>query len=156
MPDNTTIQRIIQLEQQIQVLSNNIKTLLDEKEKTNMKFSDLHQSHKNLDSSITDVKLRLDKYDTIIQQLTTNVTLLSQRNSPVPTSPQIRPQKVSKRGTPYEKTSYEKTKSKYNLRGNKQAKISGEDTETFPNTEDDTDYPDDNFTKNGQFFEMIL
>ncbi|PKY44033.1 hypothetical protein RhiirA4_458198 [Rhizophagus irregularis] len=155
-PDNTATQRITQLEQQIQVLSNNIKTLLEEKEKSDMKFADLHQSHKNLDSSLEDVKLRLNKYDTIIQQLTTNVTLLSQKSIATPTSPQIRPQKTSKRSTPYEKTSYEKTKSKYNLRSSKQAKTSGEDTETFPATEDDTDYPDDNAMSDGAVFEGII
>ncbi|PKY53513.1 hypothetical protein RhiirA4_471778 [Rhizophagus irregularis] len=154
--DDTSNQRFTQLEQQIQVLSNNIKILQEEKEKSDKKFSHLHQSHQILDSSLTEIKMRLDKYDTIIQQLTTNITLLSKKDTLSPTPTYSRPIKGPKRSTPYEKTSYEITKSRYNLRGNKQARVSGDDTETHPATDEDTDCPDNNAISDGAVFEGII
>ncbi|CAG8749473.1 4732_t:CDS:2, partial [Rhizophagus irregularis] len=47
------------------------------------------------------------------------------------------PTKTSKRNIPYNKTLYEATKAKYNLRSNKQAKGSAEDSEYFPATNEE-------------------
>ncbi|PKK70746.1 hypothetical protein RhiirC2_779290 [Rhizophagus irregularis] len=71
-------------------------------------------------------------------------------------SPQLRPHKPSKRSSPYEKTSYKVTKSKYNLRGNKQSRASADDSETFPATEEDTDVPEESIMSDGAVFDDII
>ncbi|EXX74658.1 hypothetical protein GLOIN_2v1480128 [Rhizophagus irregularis DAOM 181602=DAOM 197198] len=108
-------------------------------------------------NSRPEVKARLEKYDTIIKQLSTNITLLSQKEiATASSSLPSRPHKQSKRNTPYEKTSYEATKSKYNLRGSKQSRISADESETCPTTEEDTDVPEESVMSDGAVFKDII
>ncbi|POG63719.1 hypothetical protein GLOIN_2v1845717 [Rhizophagus irregularis DAOM 181602=DAOM 197198] len=105
----------------------------------------------------SEVTARLEKYDTIIKQLSTNITLLSQKEiASASSSLPPRPHKPSKRNTPYEKTSYEATKLKYNLRGNKQSRTSAEESETCPATEEDTDVPEESIMSDGAVFKDII
>ncbi|CAB5188811.1 unnamed protein product [Rhizophagus irregularis] len=79
MPDiNHSEQRIAQLEQQVQSLLNSVKTLQEGKSIVDSTIADIHHNHNIMSNSINDITTRLDKYDTIIQQLTTNINLLSQ------------------------------------------------------------------------------
>ncbi|PKK79020.1 hypothetical protein RhiirC2_769562 [Rhizophagus irregularis] len=150
--DNDTNQQITQLELQVKQLLNKIKTMEKEKSNTDTKISNINHNYDTLESSITDVKSRLDKYDSILQQLTNNITILSEK---VTTTPK-RPSKVVKRTTPYDKTSYDATKAKYNLRSNKQARVSADNSETFPPTDEDTDLHDDAVMSDGAVFEGII
>ncbi|GBC11029.1 uncharacterized protein OCT59_025792 [Rhizophagus irregularis] len=75
---NRSEQRITQLEQQVQSLLQSVKTLQDGKSKVDSTIADIHHNHNLMSSSLNDISTRLDKYDTIIQQLTTNINLLSQ------------------------------------------------------------------------------
>ncbi|CAG8750970.1 14648_t:CDS:2, partial [Rhizophagus irregularis] len=124
---------------------------------TDKKLSHLQQNYNVLDSSLIEVTARLEKYDTIIKQLSTNITLLSQKEiASASSSLPPRPHKPSKRNTPYEKTSYEATKLKYNLRGNKQSRTSAEESETCPATEEDTDVPEESIMSDGAVFKDII
>ncbi|PKC02572.1 hypothetical protein RhiirA5_425059, partial [Rhizophagus irregularis] len=58
--------------------------------------------------------------------------------------------------TPYDKTSYDATKAKYNLRSNKQARVSADDSETFPPIDEDTDLYDDAVMSDGAVFKRII
>ncbi|CAB5174045.1 unnamed protein product [Rhizophagus irregularis] len=93
--DNDTNQRITQLELQVKQLLNKIKTMEEEKSNTDTKISNINHNYDTLESSITDVKSRLDRYDSILQHLTNNITILSKK---VMTTPK-RPSKVVKRTT---------------------------------------------------------
>ncbi|PKK64255.1 hypothetical protein RhiirC2_716401 [Rhizophagus irregularis] len=155
--DDNSSKRITQLENQVQTLLQNIKTLEDVNSHVDKQLSHIQQNYSVLDSSVIEIKTRLDKYDEILKQLSTNITLLSKREiAATSSSPQPRPQKLSKRSSPYEKTSYEATKSKYNLRGNKQSRASAEDSETFPATEEDTDVPEESIMSDGAVFDDII
>ncbi|PKK57372.1 hypothetical protein RhiirC2_721273 [Rhizophagus irregularis] len=155
--DDTSSKRIIQLEKQVQTLLQNFKALEEVNSHVDNKLSHIQQNYSVLDSSLIEIKARLDKYDTIIQQLSTNITLLSKKElAATSSSPQSRPQKLSKRSTPYKKTSYEATKSKYNLRGSKQLRVSAEESEIFPATEEDTDVPEESIMSDGAVFEEII
>ncbi|PKB99821.1 hypothetical protein RhiirA5_505521 [Rhizophagus irregularis] len=155
--DDSSNKRITQLKKQVQILLQNIKLLEDANLNTDKKLSHLQQNYNVLDSSLIEITARLEKYDTIIKQLSTNITLLSQKEiATASSSLPSRPHKPSKRNTPYEKTSYEATKSKYNLRGNKQSRVSAEESETCPTTEEDTDVPEDSVMSDGAVFEDII
>ncbi|PKK62723.1 hypothetical protein RhiirC2_717485 [Rhizophagus irregularis] len=155
--DDTSNRRITQFEKQVQTLLQNIKALEDVNSHVDDRLSHIQQNYSVLDSSLIEIRAKLDKYDTIIKQLTTNITLLSKKElAATSSSPQSRPQKISKRSTPYDKTSYEATKSKYNLRGSKQSRVSAEDSETFPATEEDTDVPEESIMSDGAVFEEII
>ncbi|GBC20637.1 uncharacterized protein OCT59_023661 [Rhizophagus irregularis] len=145
--------RIIELEKQIQNLLNNIKTLQEDKVKTDKTIADIHHNASLMNTSLTNVNTRLDKYDSILERLTTNISLLSKKEI---LSTQERPRKISKKITPYDQTSYRSTKSKYNLRNNKDYNNSAEDSEFVPVTEDDTDAPDDTAMSDGAIFEGII
>uniref|UniRef100_U9SMY3 Uncharacterized protein n=1 Tax=Rhizophagus irregularis (strain DAOM 181602 / DAOM 197198 / MUCL 43194) TaxID=747089 RepID=U9SMY3_RHIID len=71
-------QRITQLERQVESLLNSVKTLQEGKSKVDNTIADIHHNHNLMSSSLNDITIRLDKYDTILQQLTTNINLLSQ------------------------------------------------------------------------------
>ncbi|CAG8737865.1 12848_t:CDS:2, partial [Rhizophagus irregularis] len=64
--------------------------------------------------------------------------------------------KTPKRPSPYDQTSYRTTKSKYNLRGNKQGRASADDSEPPIATDNDTDAPDDAVMSDGAIFEGII
>ncbi|CAG8445584.1 2525_t:CDS:2 [Rhizophagus irregularis] len=145
--------RIIELEKQIQNLLNNIKTLQEDKVKTDKTIADIHHNASLMNTSLTNVNTRLDKYDSILERLTTNISLLSKKEI---LSTQECPRKISKKITPYDQTSYRSTKSKYNLRNNKDYNNSAEDSEFVPVTEDDTDAPDDTAMSDGAIFEGII
>ncbi|PKC00444.1 hypothetical protein RhiirA5_428187 [Rhizophagus irregularis] len=106
-----------------------------------------------MSSSLNDLTTRLDKYDTIIQHLTTNINLLSQEKI---VQSRDRSTKTPKRTSPYEQTSYRATKTRYNLRGNKQGNITAEDSEQPLATDEDTDAPDDTVMSDGAVFEGII
>ncbi|CAB5365490.1 unnamed protein product [Rhizophagus irregularis] len=106
-----------------------------------------------MDTSLSERKERCVKYDTIIQQLTTNINLLSKKEI---AATQERPRKISKKVTPYEQTSYRATKSKYNLRNNKDNTTYEDESEFHPSTGDDTDVPDENAMSDGASFEGII
>ncbi|CAB4424129.1 unnamed protein product [Rhizophagus irregularis] len=142
-----------ELEKQVQLLSKNIKILQDNKATTDQSIADIHHHNNIVDTSLVDVKLRLNKYDTIIQQLTININLLSKKEI---ASIQERPRKISKKVTPYDQSSYRATKSKYNLRNSKESNYSAEDSEAVPVTEEDTDIPDDTAMSDGAVFEGII
>ncbi|CAB5381549.1 unnamed protein product [Rhizophagus irregularis] len=150
--NDDTNQRITQLELQVKQLMNKIKTMEEEKSNMDTKISNINHNYNTLESSITDIRSRLDKYDNILQQLTTNITILSEKVTSTPK----RPSKVVKRTTPYDKTSYDATKAKYNLRSNKQARVSADDSKSFPPTDDDTDIQDDAVMSDGAVFEGII
>ncbi|CAB4446544.1 unnamed protein product [Rhizophagus irregularis] len=145
--------RMEELEKQVQILSKNIKILQDDKATTDQSIADIHHHNTTIDKSLADVKLRLNKYDTIIQQLTININLLSKKEI---ASTQERPRKISKKITPYDQTSYRAAKSKYNLRNSKESIYSAEDSEAIPATEEDTDVPDDTVMSDGAVFEGII
>ncbi|GBC52808.1 uncharacterized protein OCT59_028609 [Rhizophagus irregularis] len=147
-------QRITQLERQVESLLNSVKTLQEGKSKVDNTIADIHHNHNLMSSSLNDITIRLDKYDTILQQLTTNINLLSQEKI---TQHRERNAKPPKRPSPYEQTSYKATKNRYNLRGNKQGNISAEDSEQHHlATDDDTDAPDDAAMSDGAVFEGII
>ncbi|PKC03233.1 hypothetical protein RhiirA5_424070 [Rhizophagus irregularis] len=106
-----------------------------------------------MSSSLNDLTIRLDKYDTIIQQLTTNINLLSQEKI---TQSRDRSVKTTKRTSPYEQTSLRAAKTRYNLRGNKQGNITEEESERPLATDEDTDVPDDAVMSDGAVFEGII
>ncbi|CAG8723209.1 3500_t:CDS:2, partial [Rhizophagus irregularis] len=145
--------RITELEKQVQSLLKNIKTLQESKITTDKSIADIHHNTNLMNTSLTNVNTRLDKYDTIIGHLTTNINLLSKKEI---SSAQERPRKISKKATPYDQTSYKSTKSKYNLRNNKEYNNSAEDSEFVPATEDDTDIPDDAAMSDGAIFKGII
>ncbi|PKK60623.1 hypothetical protein RhiirC2_718980 [Rhizophagus irregularis] len=108
--DDTSNKRITQLEKQVQTLLQNFKTLEEVNSHVDNTLSHIQKSYSVLDSSLTEIKARLDKYDEILQQLSTNITLLSKKELTATfSSPQSRSKKPSKRSTPYDKTSYEAT-----------------------------------------------
>ncbi|GBC52767.1 uncharacterized protein OCT59_028637 [Rhizophagus irregularis] len=147
-------QRITQLERQVESLLNSVKTLQEGKSKVDNTIADIHHNHNLMSSSLNDITIRLDKYDTILQQLSTNISLLSQEKI---TQHRERNAKPPKRPAPYEQTSYKATKNRYNLRGNKQGNISAEDSEQHHlATDDDTDAPDDAAMSDGAVFEGII
>uniref|UniRef100_U9U7D3 Uncharacterized protein n=1 Tax=Rhizophagus irregularis (strain DAOM 181602 / DAOM 197198 / MUCL 43194) TaxID=747089 RepID=U9U7D3_RHIID len=151
---NRSEQRITQLEQQVQSLLNSVKTLQEGKSKVDSTIADIHHNHNLMSSSINNITTRLAKYDTIIQQLTTNINLLSQEQI---AQHKERSVKTPKRPSPYEQTSYRATKNRYNLRGNKQGNILAKDSEQHPlTTDDDTDAPDDAAMSDGAVFEGII
>ncbi|CAB5110194.1 unnamed protein product [Rhizophagus irregularis] len=145
--------RIIELEKQVQSLLKNIKTLQENKVKTDETIADIHHNTSLMNTSLTNVNMRLDKYDTILERISINIDLLSKKEI---SSAQERPRKISKKITPYDQTSYRSTKSKYNLRNNKDYNNSAEDSEFIPATEDDTDAPDDAAMSDGAIFEGII
>ncbi|CAB5314094.1 unnamed protein product [Rhizophagus irregularis] len=106
-----------------------------------------------MSSSLNDISIRLNKYDTIIEQLSTNVNLLSQEKISEHKERNIR---TSKRSSPYEQTSYRATKGRYNLRGNKRDTISGEDSEQPLATDEDTDALDNAAMSDGAVFDGII
>ncbi|CAB4413522.1 unnamed protein product [Rhizophagus irregularis] len=153
-PSNIQInKRMEELEKQVQLLSKNIKILQDNKATTDQSIADIHHHNNIMNTSLTEVKLRLDKYDTIIQQLTININLLSKKEIALT---QERPRKISKKVTPYDQSSYKTIKSRYNLRNSKEHKSSAEDSEAIPATEEDTDIPDDTAMSDGAVFEGII
>ncbi|CAG8729451.1 18136_t:CDS:2 [Rhizophagus irregularis] len=123
---NRSEQRITQLEQQVQSLLQSVKTLQDGKSKVDSTIADIHHNHNLMSSSLNDISTRLDKYDTIIQQLTTNINLLSQ-----------------------EKISEHKERNKH---GNTTA----DDSEQPLATDEDTDAPDEAVMSDGAVFEGII
>ncbi|CAB4386368.1 unnamed protein product [Rhizophagus irregularis] len=145
--------QITQLEQQVQSLLNNIRTLQEGKSKVDSTIADIHHNHNLMNTSIANITTRLDKYDTIIQHLTTNINLLSQEKI---AHSKERSLKTPKRSSPYEQTSYRATKSKYNLRGNKYGNTTGEDSEQPLATDEDTEVPDDAVMSDGAVFEGII
>ncbi|CAB5215368.1 unnamed protein product [Rhizophagus irregularis] len=151
--NDETDKRITELEKQVQSLLKNIKSLQESKITTDKSIADIHHNTNLMNTSLTEVNTRLDKYDTIIERLTTNINLLSKKEI---SSAQERPRKISKKATPYDQTSYRSTKSKYNLRTNKEYNNSADDSEFVPATEDDTDIPDDNAMSDGAVFEGII
>ncbi|PKC64456.1 hypothetical protein RhiirA1_442841 [Rhizophagus irregularis] len=151
--NDETDKRITELEKQVQSLLKNIKSLQESKITTDKSIADIHHNTNLMNTSLTKVNIRLDKYDTIIEHLTTNINLLSKKEI---SSTQERPRKISKKATPYDQTSYRSTKSKYNLRNNKEYNNSADDSEFVPATEDDTDIPDDNAMSDGAVFEGII
>ncbi|PKY56707.1 hypothetical protein RhiirA4_477187 [Rhizophagus irregularis] len=153
LPNNEIDKRIIELENQVQTLLKNIKTLQESKATTDKSIADIHHNNNQINTSLTEVKSRLDKYDIIIQHLTININLLSKKEIG---SAQERPRKISKKTTPYDQTSYRNTKSKYNLRNNKDSNASADDSETVPVTEYETDIPDDAAMSDGAVFEGII
>ncbi|CAB5383312.1 unnamed protein product [Rhizophagus irregularis] len=106
-----------------------------------------------MSSSLNDISTRLNKYDTIIQQLTTNINLLSQEKI---AEHKERSVKTPKRPSPYEQTSYRASKNRYNLRGNKQGNITADDSEQPMATDEDTDAPDEAVMSDGAVFEGII
>ncbi|PKY23921.1 hypothetical protein RhiirB3_438287 [Rhizophagus irregularis] len=146
-------QRIAQLEQQVQSLLKSVKTLQDGKSKVDSSIADIHHNHNLMSSSLNDISIRLNKYDTIIEQLSTNVNLLSQEKISEHKERNIR---TSKRSSPYEQTSYRATKGRYNLRGNKRDTISGEDSEQPLATDEDTDALDNAAMSDGAVFDGII
>ncbi|EXX68032.1 uncharacterized protein OCT59_000193 [Rhizophagus irregularis] len=151
--NNHLNKRIDDLEKQVQSLINNIRLLQQNNTKTDQSIADLHHSHMTMDTSLSEIKERCVKYDTIIQQLTTNINLLSKKEI---AATQERPRKISKKVTPYEQTSYRATKSKYNLRNNKDNTTYEDESEFHPSTGDDTDVPDENAMSDGASFEGII
>ncbi|PKY17516.1 hypothetical protein RhiirB3_487803 [Rhizophagus irregularis] len=146
-------QRITQLEQQVQSLLKSVKTLQDGKSKVDSTIADIHHNHNLMSSSLNDISTRLNKYDTIIQQLTTNINLLSQEKI---AEHKERSVKTPKRPSPYEQTSYRASKNRYNLRGNKQGNITADDSEQPMATDEDTDAPDEAVMSDGAVFEGII
>ncbi|POG75854.1 hypothetical protein GLOIN_2v1475066 [Rhizophagus irregularis DAOM 181602=DAOM 197198] len=182
---NRSEQRITQLEQQVQSLLNSVKTLQEGKSKVDNTIADIHHNHNLMSSSLNDITIRLDKYDTILQpvsythhnhnlmsssinNITTRLakydTIIQQltTNINLLSQEQIaqhkeRSVKTPKRPSPYEQTSYRATKNRYNLRGNKQGNILAKDSEQHPlTTDDDTDTPDDAAMSDGAVFEGII
>ncbi|CAB5384039.1 unnamed protein product [Rhizophagus irregularis] len=107
---NNSEQRITQLEQQVQLLTNTVKTLQEGKSKVDSTIADIHHNHNLMSSSLNDLTTRLDKA----------------------------------------------TKTRYNLRGNKQGNITAEDSEQPLATDEDTDAPDDTVMSDGAVFEGII
>ncbi|GBC45228.2 hypothetical protein GLOIN_2v1843260 [Rhizophagus irregularis DAOM 181602=DAOM 197198] len=105
--------RITQLEQQVQSLLDSVKTLQEGKTKVDSTIADIHHNHNLMSSSLNDITTRLDKYDTIIQHLTTNINLLSQEKIAQSKDRSI---KSPKRTSPYEQSLYRAAKTRYNLR----------------------------------------
>ncbi|CAB5377346.1 unnamed protein product [Rhizophagus irregularis] len=151
--NNHLNKRIDDLERQVQSLLTNIQLLQQNNTKTDQSIADLHHSHQTIDTSLIEIKERLEKYDTIIQHLTTNINLLSKKKI---AATQERPRKISKKVTPYEQTSYRATKSKYNLRNNKDTNTYEDESEFNPTTGDDTDALDENAMSDGASFEGII
>ncbi|PKK55986.1 hypothetical protein RhiirC2_801010 [Rhizophagus irregularis] len=130
--DDNSSKRITQLEKQVQTLLQNIKTLEDVNSHVDKRLSHIQQNYSVLDSSLIEIKTRLDKYNEILKQLSTNITLLSKRElAATSLSPQPRPQKLSKR-------------------------TSAEDSETFLATEEDTDVPEESIISDGAVFDDII
>ncbi|CAB5376168.1 unnamed protein product [Rhizophagus irregularis] len=151
---NRSEQRITQLERQVESLLNSVKTLKEGKSLVDSTLADIHHNHNLMSSSLNNITTRLDKYDTIIQHLTTNINLLSQEKI---TQHKERSAKTPKRPSPYDQSSYRATKNRYNLRGNKQGNSSAEDSEQHHlATDDDTDAPDDAAMSDGAVFEGII
>ncbi|PKK78861.1 hypothetical protein RhiirC2_860996 [Rhizophagus irregularis] len=150
---NNSEQRITQLEQQVQSLINSVKTLQEGKSKVDSTIADIHHNYNLMSSSLNDITIRLDKYDTIIQHLTTNINLLSQEKI---VQSRDRSIESPKRTSPYEQTSYRSAKTRYNLRGNKQGNITAEDSEQPSVTDEDTDAPDNAVMSDGAVFEGII
>ncbi|EXX78277.1 uncharacterized protein OCT59_029192 [Rhizophagus irregularis] len=150
---NNSEHRITQLEQQVQSLLDSVKTLQEGKSKVDSTIADIHHNHNLMSSSLHDITTRLDKYDTIIQHLTTNINLLSQEKIAQSKDRSI---KSSKRTSPYEQSSYRAAKTRYNLRNNKQGNITAEDSEQPLATDEDTDAPNDTVISDGAVFEGII
>ncbi|CAB5188668.1 unnamed protein product [Rhizophagus irregularis] len=132
--NNHLNKRIDDLEKQVQSLINNIRLLQQNNTKTDQSIADLHHSHMTMDTSLSERKERCVKYDTIIQQLTTNINLLSKKEI---AATQERPRKISKKNNK-DNTTYE------------------DESEFHPSTGDDTDVPDENAMSDGASFEGII
>jgi uncharacterized coiled-coil protein SlyX len=135
IPNNKAMEdRIQQLETQVAKLTDRITQLENVHKNTDSKVNIIQKHFNTMEENLNTVNTRQNRYDEIVQKLTENLTKLSDT---VINNAKIT--KTSKRSSPYEKTSYEQTKKIHNLRSNKQKRTSADDSETCPQTEDDTE-----------------
>ncbi|PKY34545.1 hypothetical protein RhiirB3_454374 [Rhizophagus irregularis] len=115
------------------------------------KVTQLENEHKQTDSKFLNIKKDFTSMEENLTILTDNLTKLSE--TVINSTKTVR---MTKRSSPYEKTSYEQTKKTHNLHSNKQKCASTDDSETALHTEDDMSYQDQGILTDNATYDGII
>ncbi|GBC24907.2 hypothetical protein GLOIN_2v1481287 [Rhizophagus irregularis DAOM 181602=DAOM 197198] len=127
------LEKVKQLENQVHTLTTRISQLENNPKQYETKFSNIENQVNNIATNTGQDRPGPKDRLTI---LTDNISKLSNA-----IYTKDKPIKQSKRSSPYEKTSYEQTKKKHYTRSSNKSsspRISADDSDSFPQTEDDT------------------